>query len=78
MRAWQAHYRNPSLTRLVEQAAQELDRERRRRLYAEITTILLDDGPYAFIYSPIQQYAIRRELLDFIKEPVSLWFELPL
>ena len=67
--AWMSHYVNPELVTLVEQADRELDPEKRAVLYKQITDIILDDGPYAVLFSPLRQYAIRSEISNFIGPP---------
>ena len=45
------------------------DPEKRAALYTQITDIILDDGPYAVMFSSLRQYAIRSGLADFIGPP---------
>jgi peptide/nickel transport system substrate-binding protein len=66
--AWTARYVNLETSRLVEQAAQELDVETRRSLYEQINEMLVDDGPFVFLYTPIRHYAVRTEVVPFIRE----------
>lgn len=66
--AWQAHYVNPETSKLVEQAAQELDTEKRRALYERINAMIVDDGPFAFLYTSIRHSAARTEVVPFIRE----------
>lgn len=68
--AWMCHYMNPEVATLVKQADQELDQEKRAALYKQITDIILDDGPYAVLFSLLQQYAIRTEIADRIGPPL--------
>lgn len=65
--AWGAHYVIPDLTKLVEQAARERDSEQRKALYEQISRTVIDDGPFVFLYTPLRQYAVRTEVVDFIK-----------
>ena len=53
--AWFYKYVNLETSKLVEQAARELDPVKRVKLYKRITEIILDDGPYAILYSKIHQ-----------------------
>ena len=50
----------------MEQAAQELDTEKRRALYERINAMIVDDGPFVFLYTPIIHYAIRTEVVQSI------------
>ena len=67
--AWLASYLNLETSALVDQAAQELDSEKRQELYEQITNIILDNGPVAVLYSPIRQYGVRAEIVDFVGTP---------
>ncbi len=67
--AWTASYVNPETSKLVEQAAQESDLETRRALYEQINAMIVDDGPFAFLYTPIIPYAIRTEVVQSLGAP---------
>ena len=75
--AWETHYVNPSMAALTEQAAQEIDPQKREALYQQINTLLLDDGPFIVLASPKKQYAIRLEVDDLIGMPSFLSSGLP-
>ncbi|GAK50130.1 ABC-type dipeptide transport system, periplasmic component [Candidatus Moduliflexus flocculans] len=66
MRAWQTNYLTPDTSQIVEQAALERDTEKRKALYLEATDKIMDEGPFAFLYSPTHQYAIRADIADMI------------
>lgn len=75
---WWCNYLNLETSKMVEQAAQELDTEKRKALYEKIAAIIRDDGPFVFLYTPIHQYGIRSEILELINpEAVSL-YDLPI
>ena len=67
--AWFLHYVNLETSDLVEQADRELDIDKRAALYKQITDIILDDGPYAVMFSILRQYAIRTEVADRVGPP---------
>ena len=46
------HYSNPRAETLVEQAARELDNQKRQDLYAEAQRIVWDDAPWIFLWVP--------------------------
>ena len=75
--AWWNRYVNKETSTLIEQAAQEFDSQKRVQLYHQITEIILDDGPYAILYSPIKQYGMRSELTGLIIPPTSMLFPFP-
>ena len=70
--AWMANYLNKETSKLAEQAAQELDVETRSKLYRQLTDIILHDGPFAVLYSPFKQYAVRTEIIEFLGTPPLL------
>lgn len=56
-----AHYRNPKVDQLLEQAQVELDPTRRRALYAEFQRIAMTDLPYIpLVFAPNVMVANRR------------------
>jgi peptide/nickel transport system substrate-binding protein len=63
--AWYTFYVNPETTTLVKQAAQEMDMEKRRVLYEQINAMIIDDGPFVFLYTPLRYYGVRTEMLPF-------------
>ncbi len=67
--AWRNMYVNLETSKLVEEAAQELDQEKRAELYKKITDIILDDGPFAVIYFDLKPYAVRSNVKNFIAPP---------
>ena len=71
--AWRNKYVNPDLAQLVDQAAYELDREKRAALYKTITDEILDDGPFAILGSSLRQVATRFE--DFEVPPSFFMFD---
>ncbi len=75
--AWWFKYVNKETSKLVEQAAKELDSEKRAELYKKITQIILHDGPFAFLFTKVHQYGVRTEVLDFIKTPSRVILPFP-
>jgi peptide/nickel transport system substrate-binding protein len=71
--AWTCSYLTPETSKLVEQAAQEFEREQRNTLYQQITDIILDDGPFVVLYTPVKQYGLRSEIVGLVdRYPVTL------
>ncbi|GAK58266.1 ABC-type dipeptide transport system, periplasmic component [Candidatus Vecturithrix granuli] len=71
--AWRNKYVNPEIAALVDEAAYELDRDRRAALYQTITEKILDDGPFAVLGSPLRQVVARFE--DFEVPPSFFMFD---
>lgn len=57
--AWRNMYADCETTQLVEEAARELDPEKRRAMYEEIQRRLLHKGPYVILYYPLNQVVTR-------------------
>jgi peptide/nickel transport system substrate-binding protein len=75
--AWWFKYVNTETSKLVEKAAKELDPEKRAQLYQEITQIILHDGPYAFLFTKVQQYGVRIDIANLIKNPSKVIIPFP-
>jgi peptide/nickel transport system substrate-binding protein len=73
--AWMSHYVNPEIATLADQAGFEQDVEKRKELYQKITDAILDDGPFAILYTPAKQYGVRLEVLDYVGvQSILAWF----
>ena len=67
--AWRNSYVNLETSKMVEEAAKELDTEKRAELYKKITEEILDDGPFAVLYFRVKQYGVRSNVKNFIAPP---------
>lgn len=67
--AWRNMYVNLESSNLVDKGAQELDHEKRGEIYQKVTEMILDDGPFAILYYPLKQYAVRSNVKNFIGPP---------
>lgn len=76
-------YRNPALDRLLDQAKVEGDRATRIRLYEQAEDILLEDAPWAFMYTPLNIFATQPWVRGWSPHPVwndfmgEAWLDLP-
>ena len=75
--AWVSRYLDPEVSTQVEQAAKELERSTRQELYTRIARTVMDEGPYAILYSPLIQYAVRSEVIELLGVPSPLVTGLP-
>ena len=76
--AWNTHYcDNQELTQLLEQAAQEMDEVKREAMYQQITDEVLNNGPYAILWTSEKQFAVRMEARDFIGIPSIMFGGFP-
>ncbi|GAK51447.1 ABC-type dipeptide transport system, periplasmic component [Candidatus Moduliflexus flocculans] len=76
--AWWCNYVNLQTSKLVEQAASELDSDKRQALYRQIQEIILDDGPLAILYTQTYQHGVRSEVADRISFPSIIWVPFPI
>jgi peptide/nickel transport system substrate-binding protein len=61
--AYRNVWKNDRVSALVKQAVIELDPVKRETLYHEIQMIILDEGPYVVLYYPLNQIAMRSNVL---------------
>ncbi len=64
--AWASSYVNKEMSALTDRAIVETNQDTRAELYRQLTNIVLDDGPYAFLYTPIKSYAVRTDVREFL------------
>ncbi|MFO7166924.1 MAG: ABC transporter substrate-binding protein [Chloroflexota bacterium] len=75
--AWRNQWDAPDIAELAKQAAAEQDQSRRAELYREITERVQNEGPYLFLYQPLDTYGVRANISGFAPDPVStpsIWF----
>jgi len=78
-----AFYANPDLDALLDEARAETDHAERRAMYAEAARILVDDAPWAFVYSPMLLEVWQPYVRGYEPHPVwsqdyrSIWLDLP-
>ena len=71
-----AHYRNPEVDKLLDQAVQESDPKKRVGEYAQIQKMILDDAPWIFVNSVLQVRAIRKNVKGFTLNPTQMFFDM--
>ena len=64
-----AHYKNPRIDELLEQARRTGVVAERKRAYAEFSRVLMEDAPYVFLYFPQQVYVTRQGYEGFVPIP---------
>jgi len=64
-----AHYKNPRVDELLEQARRTAVVSERRKAYAEFSKVLMEDAPYVFLYFPQQVYVTRQAYDGFVPIP---------
>jgi peptide/nickel transport system substrate-binding protein len=64
-----AHYKNPRVDELLEQARRTAVVAERKRAYAEFSRVLMEDAPYVFLYFQQQVYVTRQGYEGFVPIP---------
>lgn len=78
-----AFYSNPELDRLLDEARVERDRDRRIALYRQASRILVDDAPWAFVWSDKKFELWQPYVRNYRPHPVwtnfyrDVWLDLP-
>lgn len=78
-----AFYCNPEVDRLFDEAARELDPDRREQLYRKAQAIIAADVPFVFEYHTIAQSVVQPYVKNFKQHPVHnrdmsrVWLDLP-
>jgi peptide/nickel transport system substrate-binding protein len=64
-----AHYKNPRVDELLEQARHTAVVAERKKHYAEFSKLLMEDAPYVFLYFPQQIFVTRQSYDGFLPIP---------
>ena len=64
-----AHYKNPRVDELLEQARRTAGAAERKKAYSEFSKTLMEDAPYVFLYFPQQVYVTRQGYEGFVAIP---------
>ena len=71
---WRNAYYNDETSRLIQEAGQEMDNDKRIGLYQEANRIIQTEGPYAMLYQPMYEHAVRSNIGEFFAAPTfDLW-----
>lgn len=73
--AWRNMYVDCDTTKFVEEAARELDAEKRRAMYEEIQRRVLHNGPYVILYYPLSQVVTRGVVQGLALNPMESFTE---
>ncbi|HWQ15704.1 MAG TPA: ABC transporter substrate-binding protein, partial [Roseiflexaceae bacterium] len=75
--AWRNQWEAPEIAELAKQAAIEQDQAKRAELYRQITERVQNEGPYLFLYQPVDTFGVRTNIKGFTSDPAStpnVWF----
>ena len=64
--AYRNMYYNDQTSKMVQDAGQEMDNEKRIALYQAANKIIQEDGPYVFLYQPLYLHAVRNTVQGFL------------
>ncbi len=71
---WRNAYYNDKTSGLIQAAGVEMNDDKRISLYQEANRIIQEEGPYAFLFQPLYQHAVRKNVENFYAAPTfSLW-----
>jgi peptide/nickel transport system substrate-binding protein len=71
---WRNAYYNDQTSELIQKAGVEMDNAKRVALYQEANRIIQEEGPYAFLFQPLYQHAVRKNVKNFHPAPTfGLW-----
>jgi len=71
---WRNVYYNEETSGLIQQAGVEMDNDKRIALYQKANDMIQEEGPYVFLFQPLYQHAVRKNVKDFYAAPTfSLW-----
>jgi ABC-type transport system substrate-binding protein len=67
-------YNVPAVDQLLNQANQETDQAKRKALFNQAETQIVDDAPWVFIGHMKQQAAIRKRVQNFVQQPTYIYY----
>ena len=65
--AWRNAWSNPQASRLAQAAATETNQAKRLNLYAQLTRLMVDDGPYVILYQPNKPIVTGTGITGFVR-----------
>jgi peptide/nickel transport system substrate-binding protein len=67
-------YSNPDVDKLLAQANEETDIEKRKALFNQVEKTVLEDAPWLFISHAKQQVALRKRVQGFQLQPTYIYY----
>ncbi len=65
--AWRNDWQNEEASRLAQEAAQATDSAARAELYAQLTQLVAEEGPYAILYQPYRPIVTQAYVENFVR-----------
>jgi peptide/nickel transport system substrate-binding protein len=66
-------YKNPELDKILDDAVQSVDQNKRKELYAQANKIIWDDAAGMFPFDLLANFAYRKSLTGFVATPSSIY-----
>ena len=70
-------YSNPRVDQLIAEGRATFDREKRKKIYAEIQRIVQEDLPYVSLYHQINVAVMDADLEGYTMYPAGFWLAVP-
>ncbi|MCP4691593.1 MAG: ABC transporter substrate-binding protein, partial [Desulfobacterales bacterium] len=71
---WRNAYYNDETSALIQTASQEMDNDKRIALYQKANKIIQEDGPYAMLFQPKYEHAVRNNIKHvYVAPQFDLW-----
>jgi peptide/nickel transport system substrate-binding protein len=67
-------YGEPEVDQLLNQANEETDTAKRKALFNQAETRIVDDAPWLFVGHMKQQAAIRKRVQGFVQQPTYIYY----
>jgi peptide/nickel transport system substrate-binding protein len=67
--AYRNVYYNDQTSKMIQDAGQEMDNDKRIAIYQAANKIIQEDGPYVFLYQLVFQHAVRNNVQNFTPGP---------
>ena len=72
--AYRNVYYNDETSRMIQEAGREMDNEKRIALYRKANKIIQTEGPYAMLFQPMYEHAVRNNIENVYAAPTfDLW-----
>ncbi|NNF97743.1 MAG: ABC transporter substrate-binding protein [Desulfobacteraceae bacterium] len=72
--SWRNVYYNDETSAMIQKAGQEMDNDKRIAIYKEVNQIIQTEGPYAMLFQPKYEHAVRNNIDNFTAAPTfDLW-----
>jgi peptide/nickel transport system substrate-binding protein len=72
--AYRNVFYNDETSRMIQEAGREMENEKRIALYRKVNKIIQTEGPYAMLFQPMYEHAVRNNIENVYAAPTfDLW-----